>query len=223
MFSDEKLDTINKNGMKVLIADDHAIVRQGLRQLVLAIPGVSVVDESGGGQETLARLRKTAYDFMILDLSMPDIGGLDILQQLRNLDINCRVLVLSYHPQDQFAIRAFKLGASGYISKCSPVEELREAITKVASGKKYVAPDLAEKMLFGDGYDKNQMPHEYLSEREFQVMLMLAGGKSVGEIAELITLSDKTVSTYRARIMKKMGIKTNTECTLYAMRNGLIE
>lgn len=209
--------------MKVLIADDHPIVRHGLRQLVLSMPNVAHIDETANGKDTLARLRKTAYDFMILDITMPDIGGLDILQQIRNLDISCRVLVLSYHPQEQYAYRAISLGASGYISKNSPVDELREAISKVAAGNRYVSADLAEEMLFNKGYNKNQMPHECLSEREFQVMLMIAGGKSVGEIAELIALSDKTVSTYRARIMKKMGVKTNNECTLYAMRNGLIE
>ncbi len=216
-----KKDAGNKS-MKILIADDHAIVREGLRQIVSSLPGVAVIDETSHGQETLARIKKVAYDFVILDISFPDMHGLDILQQIRDLHMNCRVLILSFHPPEQYAIRAFKLGAAGYISKSSPYSELKEAITKVANGGRYVSTVLAEKVLFDEHDSKNKLPHENLSEREFQVMLMLASGKTISEIAEVISISDKTVSTYRSRIMKKMNLKTNTDCTLYAMRNGLI-
>lgn len=208
--------------MKVLIADDHAIVREGLKQIVNGLPGVALIDETVRGQETLARVKKVNYDFVILDISFPDLHGLDILQHIRDLHMNCRVLILSFHPSEHYAVRAFKLGAAGYISKSSPYNELKEAIARVAGGGRYVSSSLAEKVLFDEHDSKNKMPHENLSEREFQVMLMLASGKTISEIAEVISISDKTVSTYRSRIMKKMRLKTNTDCTLYAMRKGLI-
>jgi two-component system, NarL family, invasion response regulator UvrY len=209
--------------MKILIADDHAIVREGVKQIVKTLPEVKQIDEASDGKEALAKLTKTQYDLAILDISMPEITGLDLLQHLKNNNIKTRVLMLSFHPQEQYAVRAFKLGASGYISKDSAFEELAIAIRKIAGGGKYVSAAFAEKLLFNEVSSANLQLHESLSEREFQVMIMLAKGKTPTEIATEIFISDKTVATYRARIMEKMSMKKNAELTIYSIRNKLIE
>ena len=209
--------------MKILIADDHAIVREGVKLIVKTIPEVKQIDEVADGKEALAKLIKNNYDLAILDISMPEITGLDLLQQLKFHDIKTRILILSFHPQEQYAIRAFKLGASGYLSKDSAFDEMAAAIRKIAAGGKYVSAAFAEKLLFNEVSSTNQQLHESLSEREFQVMIMLAKGKSVTEIALEIFISDKTVATYRARIMEKMQMKRNADLTIYALRNKLIE
>jgi len=209
--------------MKILIADDHAIVREGLKQIVKTLPEVTLIDEASEGNEALLKIKEVGYDLVILDISMPGMSGLDILQRISSRNINTRVLMLSLHPQEQYAIRAFKLGASGYLSKDSAFEELTTAIHKIAAGGKYVSPAFAEKLIFTDPEQGPQDLHDSLSEREFQVMIMLAKGKTVVEIAKEIFISDKTVSTYRSRIMEKMGMKKNTDLTLYASRNNLIE
>jgi len=209
--------------MRILIADDHAIVREGVKQIVKTLPEVKQIDEASDGKEALSKLTKTYYDLAILDISMPEVTGLDLLQQLKLNNIRTRVLILSFHPQEQYAVRAFKLGASGYLSKDSAFEELAMAIRKIAAGGKYVSAAFAEKLLFNEVSSTNQQLHESLSEREFQVMIMLAKGKSVSEIAAEIFISDKTVATYRARIMEKMQMKKNAELTIYALRNKLIE
>ena len=209
--------------MKILIADDHAIVREGVKQIVKTLPEVKQIDEASDGKEALSKLTKTNYDLAILDISMPEITGLDLLQHLKIHNIQTRVLILSFHPQEQYAVRAFKLGASGYLSKDSAFEELAMAIRKIAAGGKYVSAAFAEKLLFNEVSSANLQLHESLSEREFQVMIMLAKGKSAAEIAAEIFISDKTVSTYRARIMEKMQMKKNAELTIYALRNKLIE
>jgi DNA-binding NarL/FixJ family response regulator len=209
--------------MKILIADDHAIVREGVKQIVKTLPEVRLIDEASDGREALNKLTKVHYDLAILDISMPEMTGLDVLQHLKNNNIQTRVLMLSFHPQEQYAVRAFKLGASGYLSKDSAFEELAMAIRKIAAGGKYVSAAFAEKLLFNEVSSTNQQLHESLSEREFQVMIMLAMGKSVTEIASKIFISDKTVATYRTRIMEKMQMKKNAELTIYALRNKLIE
>lgn len=209
--------------MKILIADDHSIVREGVKQIVKTLPEVKQIDEASDGKEALAKLTKTNYDLAILDISMPEMTGLDLLQQLKNLNIQTRVLILSFHPQEQYAVRAFKLGASGYLSKDSAFDELAMAIRKIAAGGKYVSAAFAEKLLFNEVSSTNQQLHESLSEREFQVLIMLAKGRSVTEIAGEIFISDKTVATYRARIMEKMQMKKNADLTIYALRNKLIE
>ncbi len=209
--------------MKILIADDHAIVREGVKQIVKTLPEVKQIDEASDGRDALSKLTNTNYDLAILDISMPEITGLDLLQHLKNQNIQTRVLMLSFHPQEQYAVRAFKLGASGYLSKDSAFEELAMAIRKIAAGGKYVSAAFAEKLLFNEVSNINLQLHESLSEREFQVMIMLAKGKSAAEIAAEIFISDKTVSTYRARIMEKMQMKKNAELTIYALRNKLIE
>jgi Response regulator containing a CheY-like receiver domain and an HTH DNA-binding domain len=209
--------------MKVLIADDHAIVREGVKQIVKTLPEVSIVEEATDGDEAFSMLCNTEYDLVILDISMPGMSGLDVLRRIKDRDIQTRVLIFSFYPQEQYAIRAFKLGASGYLSKDSAFAELAIAIRKIASGGKYVSAALAEKLIFQDSGMDGKLPHELLSEREFQVMLLLAKGKSVTEIANEIFISDKTVSTYRMRIMEKMGMKKNADLTMYALRNKLIE
>ena len=209
--------------MKILIADDHAIVREGVKQIVKTLPEVTLIDEASEGNEALLKIKEVGYDLVILDISMPGMSGLDILQSISSRKINTRVLMLSLHPQEQYAIRAFKLGASGYLSKDSAFEELTTAIHKIAAGGKYVSSAFAEKLIFTESEQGAQNLHDPLSDREFQVMIMLAKGKTVLEIAKEIFISDKTVSTYRSRIMEKMGMKKNTDLTRYAINNKLIE
>lgn len=209
--------------MKILIADDHAIVREGLKQIVKTLPEVTLIDEASEGNEALLKIKEVGYDLIILDISMPGMSGLDILQRISSRNINTRVLMLSLHPQEQYAIRAFKLGASGYLSKDSAFEELTTAINKIAAGGKYVSPAFAEKLIFTDPEQAGENLHDSLSDREFQVMIMLAKGKTVVEIAKKIFISDKTVSTYRSRIMEKMDMKKNADLTLYAIKHNLIE
>jgi len=209
--------------MKVLIADDHAIVRGGLKQILLKMDEVSTVDETGDGHKTLAKIEENKYDIVILDISMPGMSGLDILKTMKDRNETANVLILSIHPQDQYAIRAIHLGASGYLCKDSIYEEIQDAIKKIAAGGKYISSTLVENIVFTKNLDANKLPHEKLSEREFQVMCMLAQGSSVKEIAAELSISDKTVSTFRSRILEKMGMKKNADLTLYAIRNDLIE
>ncbi len=209
--------------MKILIADDHAIVREGLKQIIRNLKEVSSVDEAHEGHETYEMIRNNAYDMAVIDISMPGLSGLDILQKVRNAGISTRILILSVHSEEQYAMRALKLGASGYLSKGDAYSELSLAINKIAAGGKFVSSTLAEKILFDKLEKANQSIHESLSEREFQVMIQLAKGKSVTEIAGELFLSDKTISTYRARVLEKMNMKKNAELTLYAIKNNLIE
>ncbi len=209
--------------MKILIADDHAIVREGIKQILKTLEDVSIIDESSDGIDAFSKILKVGYDLVILDISMPGLTGLDILQKMRDKNIKSKVLILSLHPQEQYAVRTFKLGALGYLSKNTAFEELNLAITKIVEGGKYVSADLAEKVLFND-FEKDEKPiHEPLSEREFQAMLLFAKGKTGKEIAQEMFISDKTVSTYRVRILKKMGMKYNADLTLYAIKNNLIQ
>jgi DNA-binding NarL/FixJ family response regulator len=209
--------------MKILIADDHSIVREGLKQYVKTLREVKMIDEAVNGNEAWAKIKVGCYDLVILDVSMPGMSGMDVLQKIKERKLKTRVLILSVHPQEQYAIHAFKLGASGYLSKDSAFEELTLAIKKIASGGRYVASAFAEKLAFNDHDPGIHALHETLSEREFQVMVMLAKGKSVTEISKEIIISDKTVSTYRARILEKMNMKKNAELTIYAIKNNLIE
>ncbi|MDP4276432.1 MAG: response regulator transcription factor [Bacteroidota bacterium] len=209
--------------MNILIADDHAIVREGVKQIVRSLPEVKLIEEVSDGNEAFLKICSTDYDLVILDISMPGMSGLDVLQRMKDRNINTHVLIFSFYPQEQYAIRAFKLGASGYLSKDSAYDELTTAIRKIAAGGKYVSAALAERLIFQDPGMNEKEPHESLSEREFQIMIQLSKGKSVTEIARALFLSDKTVSTYRTRIMDKMNLKTNADLTRYALRNKLIE
>ncbi len=206
--------------MKVLIADDHSVLREGVKRIVSQLPDVSNIEEACNGGEALSRLEAEAYDLMVLDITMPDMNGLDVLKYVRDKGIPTRTIILSLHPEDEYASRSFKLGAVGYIAKSSTYSEITEAIKKVAAGGRYVSPDFAEKLAFDS--NTSMLPHERLSDREFQVMLLLAKGGSVSQIADQTMISDKTVSTYRSRIMQKMGLKRNAEITMYAVRNNLL-
>jgi DNA-binding NarL/FixJ family response regulator len=209
--------------IRVLIADDHAVVRQGLKQILGDTPEMVVAGEATTGQEVLDRVRAEAWDVVILDISMPDRSGLDILKQLRSERPKLPVLVLSMHSEDQYAMRVLKAGASGYLTKDSAPDELVKAIRKVVSGGRYVSSLLAEKLAFEIGTDSSRLPHETLSDREFQVLRGIAAGKSVTEIAAELYLSPKTVSTYRARLLQKMNLGTTAELIHYAMQNHLID
>jgi len=206
--------------MHILIIDDHAVLREGLKTLAGGIANVKHIDQASCGEAGLQLLKKNDYDLVILDLDMPDKNGLEILQYMQDFNVKCKTIVLSFHPEEHFASRVFNLGASGYISKNASYDEIKTAIRKVASGGKYIPPDYAERLAFGN--KNGALPHESLSEREFHVMLYLAQGKSISEIKKVLNISDKTVSTYRARILEKMQLKNNAELTTYALKNKLI-
>ena len=209
--------------IRALIADDHAVVRQGLKQILGNIPEITVAGEAISGQEVLDKVRAEAWDVVVLDISMPDRSGLDVLKQLRSERPKLPVLVLSMHSEDQYAVRVLKAGASGYLTKDSAPDELVKAIRKVVSGGRYVGSCLAERLAFEIGADSSKLPHETLSDREFQVLRLIAAGKSVTEIAAELYLSVKTVSTYRARMLEKMNLGTTAELMHYAMQNHLID
>lgn len=209
--------------IKVLIADDHAVVRQGLKRILQDTHAMMVAGEAVNGQEVLEKVRAEAWDVVILDISMPGHSGLDILKELEHERPKLPVLVLSMHSEDQFAMRVLRAGASGYLTKDSAPDELVKAVRKVARGGKYVSPLLAEKLAYEIGPDSNKLPHETLSDREFQVLRMIATGKAVGEIATELSLSPKTISTYRARLLQKMNLTSNAELIHYAIQNHLIE
>ena len=209
--------------IRALIADDHAVVRQGLKQILGDTPEMVVAGEATTGQEVLDKIRAETWDVVVLDISMPDRSGLDVLKQLRSERPKLPVLVLSMHSEDQYAVRVLKAGASGYLTKDSAPDELVKAIRKVVSGGRYVSSFLAEKLAFEIGTDSSRLPHETLSDREFQVLRLIAAGKSVTEIAAELYLSVKTVSTYRTRMLTKMNLGTNAELIHYAMQNHLID
>ena len=196
--------------IKLLIADDHAIVRSGLKQIVEDTSDIVVAAEAADGRELLAKLSDSQYDVVILDISMPGKNGVDILRQVKNLYPDLPVLILSMHPEEQYAVRVLRAGASGYLTKESAADELIRAIRKIYTGGKYVSAGLAEKLALNLTPDTLKPAHEHLSDREFQVLRMIASGKTVKDIATALCLSPKTVSTYRSRIFHK------TECTSIA-------
>lgn len=209
--------------IKVLIADDHLVVREGLKQILASIPDIRVVGEASNGLEVLEKVRKGDFDVIVLDISMPGKSGLDILGELRSQKPDTGILILSMHPEERFALRMLKAGASGYLTKESAAEELVEAVRKVAQGKKYITASLAEKLAFGLIEEGEKPLHERLSDREYQVMCLIAGGKSLKEIAEKLFISLKTVSTYRTRILEKMNMSSNAEIIRYCIEQGLVD
>ena len=209
--------------MKVIIADDHAVVRKGLKQILLDMPGINNVEEVNDGNELIERIKKEDFNFVILDISMPGKNGLDVLKDIKTIKPQLPVLILSIHPEGQYAIRALKAGAAGYLTKDSAPEELITAIQKILTGRKYITQSLAEKLAYNFNADSDRLPHEYLSDREFEVFKLIASGKTITDIAGKLCLSVKTVSTYRARIYEKTNLKSRSEITLYAIKNGLIE
>lgn len=209
--------------IRVVIADDHAVVRHGLVRILSEEHDMAVVGEAGNGQELLSMVRNRRCDAVIVDISMPGTSGLEALQEIKQEHPRLPVLVLSMYPEDQFAVRAFKKGASAYMTKDSAREELVQAIRKVVSGGRYVSPGLAEKLAVHLASDTERPPHEALSDREHQVLCRIAAGKTLTEIGAELSLSVKTVSTYRGRILEKMSMKTNAELTRYAIQNRLID
>lgn len=209
--------------LRVLIVDDHEVLRDGVKRVLDRRPGGLIFGEAGTAAEALRLAREREWDVVVLDLSLGGRSGLEVLKELRQLRPRLPVLILSMHSEEQFARRAFKAGASGYITKDSPRAELAEAVRRVAGGGTYVSPALAEKLVFDLRRGDDRAPHELLSDREFEVLRLIGSGKTVGEIAHTLSLSDNTISTYRARILEKMGMKTNAELTHYAVQNKLVD
>ncbi len=207
---------------KILIADDHAIVREGLKQILVEISDSIVINEASNGQEVLQEVWKNDYDLVLLDISMPGRNGLDILKQLKSDKPDLKVLILSMHPEEQYAIRALKAGASGYLTKESTPHELLDAVQKVSMGKKYVSSSLAETLACHLEASSEKPLHETLSDREYEVLCMISSGETVKEIADELSLSVKTISTYRTRILDKMNMKNNAQLTHYTIQNKLV-
>lgn len=208
--------------IKILVADDHAVVRAGLKRIIDDIPGMVVADEASSGQEVLEKALEKDYDIVLLDITMPGRSGFDILKELRSQKPNLSILFLSVHPEEQYATRVLRMGASGYMTKESVPEELVTALLKVASGGKYISSSLAERLASELEASSAQAPHRILSNREFQVLCMIASGKAVKDIAKELFLSVKTISTYRSRILQKMNMGNNAEIIRYAIDNELI-
>lgn len=208
--------------IRVLVADDHAVVRRGLVQILDEDPGMIVAGEGSTAQEVLQLLRQHDYDVLVLDIAFPDRSGLEIVEELKSFKPNLPVLMLSVYSEQQYAVRALKIGAAGYLTKDSAPDELVAAIRKVAQGGRYVTISLAEKLAAIVGEEDQKEPHEALSRREFQVMCQLAAGKTVSDIATELSLSVKTVSTYRARLQEKLGVKNTAEIMRYAIQRGLV-
>jgi DNA-binding NarL/FixJ family response regulator len=207
--------------MKVLIADDHAIVRCGLRHILAEEFSRLEVGEARNAQEALRLARERAWDIIVLDISMPGRSGVEVLKELKQVCPQTPVLILTGHPEEQYAIRVLRAGAAGYMNKETAPDHLIAAVRKVRGGGRYISPALAELLVVSLGGDSARMPHEDLSDREYQVLCMIASGKTVGGIADELALSVKTISTYRARVLEKMGMKTSAELTHYAIRNNL--
>lgn len=207
--------------IRVLIADDHAFLRQGLKQILSETSDIVVVAEAGNGHEVLELIRKTELDVVVMDISMPEKTGWDVLLQMKSERLKVPVIILSVSPEDNYAVTMLRSGASGYITKSSAPEMLVEAIRKVTNGGKFISPHLAEKMVFGLDLDGDKRLHEILSPRELQILVLIASGKTVSEIAEELSLSVPTVSTHRSRILEKMNMTSNAQLTHYAIKNNL--
>lgn len=207
---------------RILSVDDHGVVREGLKSIAAEIPGGAEVGEARTFTEALHLSRGREWDIVVLDISLDGRNGLELLRELKRRRPELPVLVLSMHTEEQYARRAFRAGASGYITKDSSRQELLEAISRVIRGGRYVSPAIAEQMVVNLAAEDDRPVHESLSDREYQVLCLIASGRTVSEIAEMLLLSDKTISTYRARILEKMRLKTNAELTSYAIRNNLV-
>ncbi len=208
--------------MKILICDDHKIVREGLKQILQQLEGTIYIDEAANGNEALMFIEKEIFDIMLLDITLPGRNGLEVLSAVKIMQPAINILMLSMHPQEQYAIRALKLGASGYLTKDTASEELLQAVKKISEGGKYISNSLAESMAFFINNDSNIHKHQLLSDREFEIMIGIANGKSLMAIGKEFCISDKTVSTYRSRILKKMNLNRNTEIARYCLENNLI-
>jgi DNA-binding NarL/FixJ family response regulator len=208
--------------MKILICDDHKIVREGLRKILSQLSEIDLISEAGNGNEAIELLKKDDYTILLLDISLPDKSGLEVLQTVKAKWPLINVLMLSMMPQEQYAIRALKLGASGYLTKDTASDELLLAVKKVSEGGKYISSSLAEGLAFNLDKENHELKHEILSAREFEILIKIANGKSLQEIGNELFISVKTVSTYRSRLMEKMELSRNTELTKYCIENKLI-
>jgi len=207
--------------LKILLADDHAVVRGGIRKFLEATPDIEVVAEAATGEEALSLIRKCDWDVMLLDISLPDLNGLEVLKRVKRERPALPVLIFSMYPEDDFAVPAFDAGASGYLSKDSTPGQILSAIQTVANGASYVSQALTERLLAGTVSSGKRLPHEALSRREMEVLLMLSQGVSLTRIGEQLYLSVKTVSTYRGRVLEKLGMQSNAELTRYVLENKL--
>ncbi|ARN56349.1 response regulator transcription factor [Sedimentisphaera salicampi] len=208
--------------IEILVCDDHAVVREGLKLIIESSEDISVKSEAGSGEEAVALVTKHAFDAVILDISMEGMGGIEALNQIKNTRPDLPVLMLSMHPEDQYAVRVLKAGAAGYLTKKSASEDLLEAVRTVYRGRKFITPAVSRKLVDTILEPQNSQKHEGLSDREYQVLIMLGKGKSLGEISDELHLSPKTVSTYKTRIMNKMGISNNAELIRYCIENSLV-
>jgi DNA-binding NarL/FixJ family response regulator len=209
--------------IRVLLADDHAIVRAGLKELLTDAGDITVAGEAANGQEVMACIRAEDYDVAVLDMSMPGRGGIELIKQVKDEKPKLRVLVLTMHSEEQYAVRALKAGASGYLTKDAAADQLVAAIRRIAAGGAYVSPETAERLVLDAAPRAESAPHTLLSDREFQVLQLIAGGKSVGEIARQLSLSVKTVSTHKTRILHKMGLANQAELIRYALEHKLLD
>lgn len=209
--------------IKILVVDDHSVVRQGVKQILEDIPRLSVAGEAANGSEALSQLRRNRFDIVLLDISLGQQNGLELLKQILQIDVALKVLILSMHPEKQYAIRALKAGAYGYLMKDSASTELIAALDTIANGQKYVTASLAEQLVAEITGSYQPEPHKSLSDRELEVMLLLAKGNTITEIGELLSLSAKTVSTYRTRLLTKLNLNNTAEIIRYAIQNSLVD
>jgi len=209
--------------IRVLLADDHAIVRAGLKEILAGTGDITVAAEATNGQEVMTRIRGQDYDVAVLDMSMPGRSGIELIKQVKDEKPKLRILVLTMHSEEQYAVRALKAGASGYLTKDSATEQLVAAIRKIAAGGAYFSPETAERLVLDASPRAEAAPHTLLSDREFQVLQLIAGGQSVGEIAKRLALSVKTVSTHKTRILQKMGLANQAELIRYALEHKLLD
>ncbi len=208
--------------IKILIVDDHAIIRSGSKKIFSDVQNMKVVGDAANGRDAIEFVKNNLVDIVLLDVALPDMNGLDIMKEMKSIKPRLKVLVVSMHSEQTYALRFFRSGAAGYITKDRPIPELIEAIKIVMSGQKYINPLIAQQLIFDLGFDSEKPPHEKLSDREFEVMCLIASGKTVTQISNELFLSSRTVSTYRARILEKMELKNNAELTYYAVKQDLV-
>jgi DNA-binding NarL/FixJ family response regulator len=209
--------------IRIFITDDHSLIREGLKKIINDEKDISIIGEAGNAKDTMSFVLSKNIDILILDLNLPDKNGLDLLKELKSLKPELKILILSMHPEDRFAMRVLRAGASGYITKESVGEELVRAIRKVYNGGKYVSESLAEMLAFEIQGGGDKPIHEILSDREFQVLQMIASGKTLAEISEALSLAVTTISTYRARVLEKLNLHSNAELIHYAITNKLLD
>ena len=209
--------------IRVAITDDHALLREGLKKVLREASDITVVAEAGTAAETLEKLSAAACDVLILDVTLPDRNGLEVLKDVKARFPKVRVLILSMHPEERFAVRAMRLGAAGYLTKEAAADELVTAVHRVFSGRKYITPAVAEELATALEHPETTAPHETLSDREHEILCLIASGRSIADISGQLSLSASTISTYRSRILTKMHLTTNAELTYYAVKNGLVD